>query len=132
MCIHLFTFGPNSFNLNAKSKMTPKNQTWEGGGSQKWHNVYVCCLSNYEVDAGLVCWLKSIHFWNSVLSLYETRYFSWCQQGIAFWLHLVPPQKLLCRHKKPILLNANYLFVWHKMFVTVTICKSIFGLAQNI
>ena len=28
----------------------------------------------------------------------------------------VPPQK-------PILLNANHLLVWHKMFVTGTICK---------
>ena len=34
--------------------------------------------------------------------------------------------------QKPILLNANYLFVWHKMFVTATICKYIFGLAQNV
>jgi len=25
--------------------------------------------------------------------------------------------------QKPILLNANRLFVWHKMFVTATICK---------
>ena len=25
--------------------------------------------------------------------------------------------------KKPILLNANHLLVWHKMFVTATICK---------
>ena len=25
--------------------------------------------------------------------------------------------------QKPILLNANYIFVWHKMFVTGTICK---------
>ena len=25
--------------------------------------------------------------------------------------------------EKPILLNANHLFVWHKMFVTGTICK---------
>ena len=25
--------------------------------------------------------------------------------------------------KKPILLNANHFFVWHKMFVTATICK---------
>ena len=25
--------------------------------------------------------------------------------------------------QKPILLNANHLFVWHKSFVTVTICK---------
>ena len=25
--------------------------------------------------------------------------------------------------QKPILLNANPLFVWHKMFVTGTICK---------
>ena len=25
--------------------------------------------------------------------------------------------------QKPILLNANYLFVWHKMFVTATMCE---------
>ena len=25
--------------------------------------------------------------------------------------------------QKTILLNANHLFVWHKMFVTATICK---------
>ena len=25
--------------------------------------------------------------------------------------------------QKPILLNANHLFVWHKMLVTGTICK---------
>ena len=25
--------------------------------------------------------------------------------------------------QKPILLNANHLFVWRKMFVTATICK---------
>ena len=25
--------------------------------------------------------------------------------------------------QRPILLNANHLFVWHKIFVTATICK---------
>ena len=25
--------------------------------------------------------------------------------------------------QKPILLNANHLFVWHKIFVTATICR---------
>ena len=34
--------------------------------------------------------------------------------------------------QKPVLLNANHLFVWHKMFVTATICKYIFGLTQKI
>ena len=34
--------------------------------------------------------------------------------------------------QKPILLNANHLFVWHKMFVTATKCKHVFGLAQKI
>ena len=34
--------------------------------------------------------------------------------------------------QKTILLNADHLFVWHKMFVTATICKQIFGLAQKI
>jgi hypothetical protein len=31
--------------------------------------------------------------------------------------------KTLVPAQKPILLNANHLFVWHKMFVTATICK---------
>ena len=55
---------------------------------------------------------------------------------------------ILCQHKnltafgassrtfvaaqKPILLNANHLFVWQKIFVTATICKWIFGLAQKV
>ena len=30
-----------------------------------------------------------------------------------------------------ILLNANHLFVWHKMFVTDTIDEKNFGLAQK-
>jgi hypothetical protein len=34
--------------------------------------------------------------------------------------------------QKPILLNANHLLVWHKMFVTGTICKKNFGLTQKI
>ena len=34
--------------------------------------------------------------------------------------------------QKPILLNVNHLFVWHKMFVTGTICKYIFGPTQKI
>ena len=34
--------------------------------------------------------------------------------------------------QKPILLNANHLLVWHKMFVTGTICKQIFGPTQKI
>ena len=34
--------------------------------------------------------------------------------------------------QKPILLNAKHLFFKHKMFVTATICKYIFGLAQKI
>ena len=33
--------------------------------------------------------------------------------------------------KKPILLNANHLFVWHKMSVTATIRKLIFGPVQK-
>ena len=43
----------------------------------------------------------------------------------AFSKTFVPAQK-------PILLNANHLFVWHKMFVTGTICKQIFGPTQKI
>ena len=39
--------------------------------------------------------------------------------------------KTVVRAQKPILLNANHLFVLHKMFVTGTICKEIFGLAQK-
>ena len=33
--------------------------------------------------------------------------------------------------QKPILLNANHLFVWHKIFVAGTICKLIFGPTQK-
>ena len=33
------------------------------------------------------------------------------------------PSKTFVPAQKPILLNANHLFVWHKMFVTATICK---------
>ena len=39
--------------------------------------------------------------------------------------------KLFVRTQKQILLNANHLFVWHKMFETGTICKQILGLAQK-
>ena len=34
--------------------------------------------------------------------------------------------------QKTILLNANQLFVWHKMFVTATKCKWIFGPTQKV
>ena len=33
--------------------------------------------------------------------------------------------------QKPILLNANHLFVWHIMFVTATKCKYDIGLATK-
>ena len=47
-------------------------------------------------------------------------------QGIsAFLKTFVPAQRT-------ILLNANHIFVWHKMFVTATVRKKIFGLAQKI
>ena len=39
--------------------------------------------------------------------------------------------KTFVRAQKPILLNANHLFVWQKMFVTAAICKSVFGMAQK-
>ena len=32
-------------------------------------------------------------------------------------------QNTIVLAQKPNLLNANHLFVWHKMFVTATICK---------
>ena len=44
---------------------------------------------------------------------------------IAYSKTFVPAQK-------GILLNANHLFAWHKMFVTATIFKQIFGPAQKI
>ena len=33
--------------------------------------------------------------------------------------------------QKTISLNANHLSVWHKMFVTDTICKEMIGMAQK-
>ena len=32
--------------------------------------------------------------------------------------------------QKPILLNANHIFVWHKTFVTGTICKKVLFLKK--
>ena len=56
-----------------------------------------------------------------------------------FWWHyltpyknLVPLQKVLCWHLKMNLLNTNHLLVWDKNFGTGAICKSVFGMAQNI
>ena len=40
--------------------------------------------------------------------------------------------KTFVPEQKPTLLNANHLFVCHKMFVTATICKEIFGMALTI
>ena len=42
------------------------------------------------------------------------------------------PSKPFVPAQKPISRNANHLFVWHKMFVTATTCKLIFGLAQKV
>ena len=36
---------------------------------------------------------------------------------------LIASSKTFVPALKPIVLNANYLFVWHKMFVTATKCK---------
>ena len=51
---------------------------------------------------------------------------------------LIASSKIFVPAQKIILLNANHLFVWHKMFVTTTICKKKlvwhkkFGPVQNI
>ena len=37
--------------------------------------------------------------------------------------NLTASSKTFVPAQKPILLNANHLFVWHKMFVTGTVCK---------
>ena len=39
--------------------------------------------------------------------------------------------KTFASAQRPILLNANHLFVWQKMFVAGTICKLIFGPTQK-
>ena len=46
--------------------------------------------------------------------------------GPNFLSHLTAfsaSSKTFVPSQKPILLNANHLFVWHKIFVTATICK---------
>ena len=48
------------------------------------------------------------------------------------WTAFSASSKTFVQAQKPILLKANPLFVLHKMFVTVTICKKNFGLAQKI
>ena len=40
--------------------------------------------------------------------------------------------KTFCAGTKTNFTECTYLFVWRKMFVTATICKYIFGLAQKI
>ena len=42
------------------------------------------------------------------------------------------PSKPFVLAQKPILQNANHLFVWHKKFATTTICKYFFVLAHKI
>jgi hypothetical protein len=39
------------------------------------------------------------------------------------WTAFSASSKTFVPAQKPILLNANHLFVWHKMFVTGTMCK---------
>ena len=47
-------------------------------------------------------------------------------------LHLVLLNKKIVPAQTLNVLNGNNLLVWHKKFGIGTICKSIFGLAQNI
>ena len=47
-------------------------------------------------------------------------------------LVLLQVPKCFVPAQKPILLKANHPIVWHRMFVTATICKQNFGLAQKI
>jgi hypothetical protein len=39
------------------------------------------------------------------------------------WTAFSASSKTFVPAQKPILLNANHLFVWHKMFVTCKICE---------
>ena len=62
-------------------------------------------------------------------------------QNVLCWSKFFEPAKNLTAFsassktfvpaQKPILLNANHLFVRHKMFVTGTKCSQLFGLAQK-
>ena len=48
------------------------------------------------------------------------------------WLHLVPFQKLLCRHKNQFYWMQIIFLLRHKILVTATICKYLFCLAQKL
>ena len=60
--------------------------------------------------------IYALSFYRSQNVLCWSKCFEPVQKFSASSKTFVPPQK-------PILLNANYLLVWHKMFVTGTICK---------
>ena len=65
--------------------------------SKGWDNFYKCilCLVLLQVPK---CFVPVQIFWDSP----------------KIWLHLVPLQKLLCRHKKTNFVNGNHLLARHK------------------
>ena len=84
----------------------------------------------------LLCRHKNQFYWMQIIFLSGTKYF-WLPQHVnefSVWHKKFGPSPKhfgtckRARHlsavaKIPILLNANHLFVWHKMFVTAKICK---------
>ena len=67
-------------------------------------------------------WLICVIFFLLCLALPFYR-----SQKVLFWSKFFrPDQKLKC-----ILLYGNQILVWHKMFWTGTMCKSIFGQTQK-
>ena len=61
----------------------------------------------------------ALSFYRSLNVLCKSNFLSQPENLTAF----SAPSKTFVLGQKPILLNVNHLFVWHKMFVTATICK---------
>ena len=81
------------------------------------------CLFLIDSEQGVVHQILSpisnsdaLYFYRSQNVLCQSKFFEPAQIFSASSKIFVPAQK-------PNLLNANHRFVWHKMFVTVTICK---------
>ena len=69
---------------------------------------------------------KTFLFLQYILSNAGTNFLSQTKNLTAF----SASSKTFVPAQKPILLNANHLFVWHKIVVTATICKQFFVLAK--
>ena len=104
------------WNWNWRKFNSPSQTYWRKAQSNNRHSLYSREVSSYALS-----------FYRSQNVLCQSKFFE-----PAHLTAFSASSKTFVPSQKPILLNANHLFVWHKIFVTATICKWIFGLAQKI